>query len=160
MKKLLLVVDVQNDFINDDTKVLLHKISNLIDSNKFDKIAFTRFINCNKSRFFKDLHYKRCLTKKGTAIAIDTKDYKIFNKTTYTALTEELRKYLKKEKIDQIYLCGLDTNACILETALDLFEQDYDFYILKDYCMSSSSKKLHNNAINNLKVLVGDKRIV
>lgn len=64
MKKLLLVVDVQNDFINDDTKALLHKISNLIDSNKFDKIAFTRFINCNKSRFFKDLHYKRCLTKK------------------------------------------------------------------------------------------------
>lgn len=36
MKKLLLVIDVQNDFINDNTKDYVTKIEELIVSNKYD----------------------------------------------------------------------------------------------------------------------------
>ena len=49
MNRLLLVIDVQNDFINEHTKNILTKIKELVDSNKYDLTAFTRFINDEKN---------------------------------------------------------------------------------------------------------------
>ena len=43
--EILVVVDVQNDFINEHTKDTLIKIKELVNSNKYDLTAFTRFIN-------------------------------------------------------------------------------------------------------------------
>ena len=42
---LLLVIDLQNGFINEFTKSSIIDIKELIDSNRFDKVVFTRFIN-------------------------------------------------------------------------------------------------------------------
>ena len=49
MNKLLLVIDVQADFINENTKPILNEFIELIDSKKYNKIAFTRFINDKNS---------------------------------------------------------------------------------------------------------------
>lgn len=59
-----------------------------------------------------------------------------FDKKIYTAVNDELKDYIRENDISQIYLCGFDTDACIQKTAIDLFEQNYDVYVLKDYCMS------------------------
>ena len=32
----------------------------------------------------------------------------------------------KENKIKDIYLCGIDTDACVLKTAIDLFENNYN----------------------------------
>ena len=76
MKKLLLVIDVQNDFINGNTEEVLPKIKELVNSDKYDLIAFTRFINDENSIWYKKLHYKGCMTKEGQEIVIDTKKHK------------------------------------------------------------------------------------
>lgn len=160
MKKLLLVIDFQNDFINDNTKDYVNKIEELINSNKYDEIVFTKFINNENSKWYKELNYKGCIDKQGQDIVIDTQEYKIFEKTSYSALNNELRKYIKENDIEQIYLCGFDTDACVQKTALDLFENNYDVYILKDYCMCSRGVELHNIIINNLKRLIGKDKII
>lgn len=133
MNRLLLVIDVQNDFINEHTKNILTKIKELVDSNKYDLTAFTRFINDENSIWYKKLNYKGCMTKEGQAIAINTKNNKVFDKNIYTAVNDELKKYIQKNNISKIYLCGFDTDACVQKTAIDLFEQNYDVYVLKDY---------------------------
>ena len=160
MKKLLLVLDVQNDFINDNTKDYVTKIEELIVSNKYDEIVFTKFINNENSKWYKELNYKGCIDKQGQDIVIDTQEYKIFEKTIYSALNNELRKFIKENDIEQIYLCGFDTDACIQKTALDLFENNYDVYVLKDYCMCSKGVELHNIIINNMKRLIGKDKII
>ena len=160
MKKLLLVLDVQNDFINDNTKDYVTKIEELIVSNKYDEIVFTKFINNENSKWYKELNYKGCIDKQGQDIVIDTQEYKIFEKTIYSALNNELRKFIKENDIEQIYLCGFDTDACIQKTALDLFENNYDVYVLKDYCMCSKGVELHNIIMNNLKRLIGKDKII
>lgn len=133
MNRLLLVIDVQNDFINEHTKNILTEIKELVDSNKYDLTAFTRFINDENSIWYKKLNYKGCMTKEGQAIAINTKNNKVFDKNIYTAVNDELKKYIQKNNISKIYLCGFDTDACVQKTAIDLFEQNYDVYVLKDY---------------------------
>lgn len=160
MKKLLLVIDVQKDFINDNTKDYINKIENLINSDKYDDIAFTKFINNENSKWYNELKYNGCMDKQGQDIVIDTQEYKIFEKEIYSSLNDEFRKYIKENNISQIYLCGFDTDACVQKTALDLFENDYDVYILKDYCMSNARMELHNVIINNLIRLIGKDRIV
>lgn len=160
MKKLLLVIDVQKDFINEHTKNTLKKIKELVNSNRFDLTVFTRFINDENSTWYKKLNYKGCMTKEQQEIALDTKDYRIFDKRIYSALNTELKEFIKENHIDEIYLCGFDTDACVQKTALDLFEQNYEVYILKDYCMSHKGDETHKLYINNMKRLIGKGRII
>lgn len=160
MKSLLLIVDLQKSFVNDKTRKLSIKIEQLIESDKFDLIAFTRFINSEESLWVNKLNFKGCLTEEEKQIVIDTKDYKVFDKSIYTALNKELREYIKENNIDKIYLCGLDTNACVLKTAVDLFENNYNVYVLQDYCMSNNGIKYHKFAIDNLKILIGKDSIL
>ena len=75
-------------------------------------------------------------------------------------MNEELEKYINKNNIDEIYLCGLDTDACVYKTALDLFENNYDVYVLKDYTMSHKGVELHNVFIDNLKRLIGENKVI
>ena len=130
MKKLLLVIDVQNDFINDHTKNTLIKIKELVNSNNYDLVAFTRFINDEDSIWYKKLNYKGCMTKEQQKIVIDTENNKIFDKKIYTAVNDELKDYIRENDISEIYLCGFDTDACVQKTAIDLFEQNYEVYVL------------------------------
>ena len=160
MSKLLLVIDVQKDFINENTSKTLRKINMLVDSKKYDIIAFTRFINDEDSVWYKELNYKGCMTKEQQEIVIDTKNYKVFDKRIYTALNEELKQFIAENNIKEIYLCGFDTDACVQKTALDMFEQNYDVYILKDYCMSHIGEETHNTYINNMKRLIGRDRVI
>lgn len=160
MSKLLLVIDVQKDFINENTSKTLRKINMLVDSKKYDIIAFTRFINDEDSVWYKELNYKGCMTKEQQEIVIDTKNYKVFDKRIYTALNEELKQFIAENNIKEIYLCGFDTDACVQKTALDMFEQNYDVYILKDYCMSHIGEETHNTYINNMKRLIGKDRVI
>ena len=158
--KLLVVIDVQNDFINKNTKKILEKIEELINSKQYENVVFTKFINNKDSRFYNDLQYKGCLTEKGIELAIKHNELIVFEKTTYTALTEQLKIYINKNEINNIYLCGFDTEACVLKTALDMFEKEYNVFILKDYCMSGAGQEMHNNAIEIIKRTIGKKRII
>ena len=160
MSKLLLVIDLQNDFINNNTKCVLDKIEKLIDSNNYENIVFTRFINNEDSIYYKKLNSRLFLTEQGRSIAIDTRNYKVIDKIVYSAMNEELEKYINKNNIDEIYLCGLDTDACVYKTALDLFENNYDVYVLKDYTMSHKGVELHNVFIDNLKRLIGENKVI
>ncbi len=83
-----------------------------------------------------------------------------FDKKIYTAVNDELKDYIRENDISQIYLCGFDTDACIQKTAIDLFEQNYDVYVLKDYCMSHAWKEIHDLYIQNLSRLIGKNKII
>lgn len=160
MKKLLLVIDVQKEFINEYTGEVLNRIKKLINSKEYDIVAFTRFINDEKSVFYKKLKYRGCMNLEQQEIAIETGKWRVFNKRTYTLVNEEFKNYIKDNKIDEIYICGFDTDACVQKTALDLFEQEYNVFILKDYCMCYRGYELHEATINNLKRLIGRDSII
>ena len=159
-KTLLLVIDVQNSFVNENTKPILKKIEDLVKSKKYDDVVFTKFINNENSIWYKKLNYRKCLNDEQRQIAVDTLNYKVFEKYIYSALTDELINYIKENNFNKIYLCGFDTDACVYKTALDLFEKGYDVSVLKDYCMSHKGVELHNIMINNLKRLIGEKNII
>ena len=80
MNNLLLVIDLQENFINNNRKNVPNSIKKLIDSNIANHIVFTKFINYDSSNFYKILNYKDCMNEKDRKIVIKTKDYKIIKK--------------------------------------------------------------------------------
>ena len=68
--------------------------------------------------------------------------------------------YKKENEIEQVYLCGIDTDACVIKTAIDLFENNIDVKVIENCCMSHSGKKYHNYAIKILKKLIGKESII
>ena len=160
MNKLLLIIDLQKDFINEYTQFLPKKISELIERNDYKNVVFTRFINDKNNVCYKRLKYTGCIEESGKKIVIDTQNNEIVDKSTYTALTENIIKYIKNNKIDEIYLCGIDTECCVLKTAFDMFENLYNVYVLKDYCASIHGTEVHNNAIKLLERNIGKEYII
>lgn len=159
-KALLLIIDVQKNFINDNTKKIPNKITNLINKNHFDYIAFTKFINDEISNFYKILNYKGCINENDRKIVLDTQNNKVFTKRIYTAVNDEFKTYIKENEIEKVYLCGIDTDACVLKTAIDLFENNIDVKVIENCCMSHSGKRYHNYAIKMLKKLIGKESII
>ena len=157
---LLLIIDLQQAFINKNTKLIVNKINNLIEKNNYNNIVFTRFINDNNSIFVNKLNYTDCIFEDSKKIVINTKDNFVIDKKIYSALTDELKKYINDNKINNIYLCGIDTECCVLKTAFDLFENGYNVYVLKDYCACTHGKKRHNNAIEILKRNIGSQYVI
>lgn len=160
MNSLLLVIDLQKNFINENTKSVPDNISNLINTNRFDYVVFTKFVNDINSQFYKILGYKGCLNTEDRRIVIDTNNNKIIEKKIYTALNQELVQFIKEKNIGIIYLCGIDTDACVLKTAIDLFENNYNVKVIEDCSMSHSGIEFHEYAIKMLEKLIGKPNVV
>ena len=158
MNTLLIIIDLQKDFINSNTKHIINKITELEKKYKF--IVFTKFINNKDSIYVKKLNYHGCITEDSQKIVINTNNNKIINKTIYSAYNNELINYIKDNNIDELHLCGIDTDACALKTALDLFENGYDVKVIEDCSMSHSGIEYHNSAIKMLKKLIGNQNII
>ena len=84
----------------------------------------------------------------------------MFEKNVYSSLSKEVKTYIEDNRISEIYLCGIDTECCILKTAFDLFEQNYNVYVLKDYCACIYGINRHNNALEILERNIGKEFII
>lgn len=69
-------------------------------------------------------------------------------------------KYFWENNINYIYLCGIETDACVMKTAVDLFENGLNVKVIEKYCMSHSGKKFHKSAIKMLKKLIDNKSVI
>ena len=157
---LLLVIDFQKEFINENTSHSITELNDLVNSNKYDKVLFTRFINSPENPVYKKANWKGCITEDSIEIPIDTSNNKVIDKSTYTAYNSELIKYIKDNNIDNIYIAGFDVDCCVFVTALNLFENNYNTYILKDYVYSCVSEELKEEVLTILGRCIGDSYII
>lgn len=159
MSSCLVIIDVQNGFLTKDTEFVADKILNLIDDRNFDYIVGTQFFNYNGSPFTRLLDWKGCMS--GNAIKMDDRLYekcnKVFLKSTYSCFTEDFIGYINSKKVSKLYFVGIDTDCCVLKSAVDAFERNLDFEVLLDYCASTGGIDSHNAGVAVLKRLIGNK---
>jgi len=151
-KNALIIIDMQNYYINKHTKSLPKKILKFTDKNKFDHILFTKFVNTKNSNFIKVFNWKKMMSSPEIDIhktfsKLITKN-NVFKKNTYSVFkSKELTKYLNSNNIKNIFLCGLDEDACILASAYEGFDLGYKINVLTDLTMSHCGKKFENAAL-------------
>lgn len=179
--KILIVVDMQNDFIDGalgtkEAQGIVSKVSSLVEmyKEKGYPVIFTRDThskNYLNTREGKRLPIKHCV--KGTSGweitgSIDTNNCTVINKPTFgykrlpNIVVDELKNYLKKnnienklrlKNIDEIVLVGLCTDICVISNAMLLKTAfpDNDISVLKDLCAGVTAKT-HQNALNAMEM--------
>lgn len=146
--KNIIIVDMQKGFINDNNRHIIEKINSYLKNNTFDNIIYTKYVNYEGSPFVKILDWHAMKVPEEQEFCVDfINGATIIPKVGYGVKQEDILK-LKKLNIDEIEVCGTDTDACVLAVAFQLFDNGIKPIILKDLCASSSSNiEMHNMAI-------------
>lgn len=154
MKKALLIVDVQTGFINKHTNHLPKLVEKL--QYDFDNVFIAKFHNEKGSCFENLLDWDGM--QKGTDevdLAFAMKyGAKIFSKNKYSKYLDEMGDF------DEIYLCGICTDICVLKTALDLFEKGIRPVVYEDLCASTAGDVLHKAGLDILRRNIGERQVV
>jgi nicotinamidase-related amidase len=98
-KTAIVVIDLQNAFVNDNDKALVQKIRKHLENHKYDFVIFSKFVNKPDSNFVKKLGWSRCKDSPETDLAINpseiSKNAKVFEKHTYSIFkSKEFRNFL------------------------------------------------------------------
>jgi nicotinamidase-related amidase len=82
---------------------------------------------------------------------------KIIEKHTFDAFFEtELRGYLRFKQIDTLYIAGVETNVCVLCTALSALSNGFKTTILED-CVTTSQPELQAPTLQIIEVAKGQR---
>lgn len=168
MKKCLIVVDYQNDFV---TGSLGFKKAEQLDDRIAEKIEKYRSENWEIVFTF-DTHEENYLnTNEGRNLPVEhcikgTDGHKLYGKTANMLKqsdkcfykpsfgSAELFEYLKAEKFDIVELCGVVTNICVIsnavlaKTALPEAEVSVD-----SACVASNDDSLNKSALDVMQSL-------
>lgn len=166
MKNALLVIDVQEYFISDSAKDIPGKIKDFIESHNFDFIFFFKFVNDTNSNWVKILKWSKMLKDEETEIDSELEpflkeDNVFIKKTAFSVFSvDNFRKALKENKIKDLFICGLDTDACVYVSALEAFARGFDVKVVEDLCAASHGKEYHLTAIKLLEHNIGKSTVV
>lgn len=156
MKSAIVVIDVQNYFVNEHTKDIPEMIARFLSENRFDFILFTKFVNREGSNFFKLLNWKKCVGSPDTDIHHSLEKFvrtdNLFDKASYSIFKSDgIDNFLKRNQITKLFLCGIDIDACVLASAFDAFDLGYEIEVLTDLSLSHSGERLDNAALEIIK---------
>lgn len=164
-QKVLLVVDMQNDFVDGALAVpnaqdIIQPMQAMLDSESFDLIVFTQDWHPNHHSSFKenggpwprhcvigtkgadfidelDTDYADLILRKGQNVKIDS--YSAFmdnGKKTETGLYGYLATRRVNGPSSQIYICGLAKDFCVKWTAEDALLTQARVYVMNDLTKS------------------------
>lgn len=158
---LLLVVDVQNGFVSEETEPVVSKIAALLSTKKFTNVVFTKYCNVDSSPFEKYLNWSELKTEQEQSLVPELKQFatQVFSKTAYTSITDEMKAYLEHNGIETVYIAGIDTDCCVLMSAVDIFQMGLRPIVLADYCASNGGVAFHTAALLVLTRLIGENQI-
>jgi nicotinamidase-related amidase len=149
----LIIVDVQNCFINGNSKHILEKIKGKIPD--YSEVVFTRFVNHEGSNFAAH-GYHKCKDEEEssihTVLAEIAKEHPVFTKHTFSALKAGgIVEYLKQKDINEVHICGTDTEACIMASAYEAFDLGFRVRVLYELCASGNGEEFHEAGIKILR---------
>lgn len=167
MKKILLVIDMQNGFLESEhTKNLIPQIEELLKINTFDIVIGTRFLNAPNSIYEKLFGWKKLESKEEIAIPesllkyMDYVEDKFIYNCVHTSFLQRLCQLNDGQLPTQVYLAGVDTDCCVLSIATSLFEHNIRPVVLTKYCASNGGIESHNAGILCMKRLIGEAQLV
>jgi len=165
MKKVLVVVDMQKDFISGalgtkEAEAVVDNVAEVIRT--FDgEVIFTRDTHTDKyleTQEGRNLPVSHCiidsdgwqLDKK--LASLRTEPVKIFDKPTFGSVA--LAEYLKEnEELESVTLIGLCTDICVISNALLIkaFLPEVEIMVMEN-CCAGVTPKSHENALEAMKM--------
>lgn len=163
----LVVIDVQNGFLTEHSRPVVPAIVDLVRrwQTAGGDTIFTRYLN------FPGSQYERLMgwTELRDSPAIDLVDElaphaekatAIVDKTIYSLFNDEGSVLVKEHGWTDLYICGIDTNSCVLKTAVDAFERGLAPWIVVDASASHSGPDVHDAGLLVARKFIGEAQLV
>lgn len=165
----LLIVDVQNGFVNKNSEHILPGLIEL--ATQWASIGWpiymSQFTNFPGSQWENLIGWHRLEEEKDIALheslALISSKATVFRKRTYTCLVDPFRSDLKRHGWSEVVICGIATDGCVLATAKDLFEFEEHRVrpiVLKDLCASHAGDEVHREGLHLIERFIGRNQII
>ena len=168
MKSCLLVIDMQHEFkdgclscgmVKND---FIERVKQLIEycRKKGTEIIYTQhLVKADKSdaeKYEDDPCY--CIEGTRKAEIFDevrpVGKEKVFRKNRISGLYKTgLEEYLRQKGYEEIIICGVMTNCCVRQTALELQIRDFKIVVIND-CCATSDKRIHDFTLDDMQNIV------
>ena len=167
-KPVLVVVDAQNGFITEHSQPVIPVIADLVRRWQAANgdVVFSRYLNYPGSPFERLIGWTE-MSNHGpeTEIVTELATYvgphtPVVDKYIYTLFTPEGTHLVEERGWTDLYICGIDTDICVLKTAADAFEHNLTPWILKDACASHAGPKAHAAGLFIASRFIGPNQII
>ena len=163
MKHAFIVIDVNKYFLKSAPDDLALRIAEHISGSNYDLVVFATFKNKADSNFAVSLNWTKCGSAEDAALPEVFNDFindqNVFEKPTYSAFAQtSLHAYLQQNQIEELTLCGIDTDACVLATAFSAFDLGYVTNVNFDLTYSNNDLEEAAQAIIKESILPQDKQ--
>ncbi len=186
MQRPLVVNDVQRGNITEYNRFISAGIASIVKAELFNPIIFTRYVNSSDSPAKRFLNFEQMKDFGDAGMAPEISEVMggktppldkaetvdlgenfgakrfLITKSIYTCFTPEFEELVADLSLDNtgIYFVGAGTESVILKSALDCFERGIEPIVLAQYCGSSRGLGYHEKALEILKQLIGEERVI
>lgn len=166
-KPVLVVVDVQNGFVTEHSKPAVPVIVELVRRWQAagGDLVFSRYLNYPDSPFERLIGWTRMADAPETDLVAELapfvgSDTPVIDKCVYTLFTPEGIELITERGWTDLYVCGIDTDMCVLKTAVDAFERNLTPWVIEDACASHSGPEAHAAGLLVVRRFIGAGQVV
>ncbi|MEU9418396.1 isochorismatase family cysteine hydrolase [Streptomyces sp. NPDC048272] len=150
----LLVIDVQRGFVNEHSRDIVPAVVRLVDGWRAAgaPVVFTRFHNAPGSPYETISGWKRLRTAEEQAFVealgpfIDDTAL-VIDKGQASVFTPEGSQLIQDSGWSDLVLCGIDTDACVYDSATAAYQRGHRPWVVTDACASSGGSQYHEAAL-------------
>ncbi|TLS45702.1 cysteine hydrolase [Streptomyces montanus] len=150
----LLVIDVQQGFVNRHSRGVLPAIARLIEGWRAAgaPVVLSRFHNKPGSPYETITGWTRLRTPEEQALAAELAPFAdeaaaVIDKDQASVFTPEGAQLIRDAGWTDLVLCGIDTDACVYDSARDAYHNGYRPWIVTDACASTGGPQYHDAAL-------------
>lgn len=161
---LFLIIDMQNGFMNQYTEHLVDKMARFQSRISGNVItAGTRYVNHEHTACYVFEGWKSCMAGSEEAEIVPElrgSMTRVFDKDKYSCWNDEMKQFIRDNKIDKVYFAGVNTGCCVLHSAFDFYNDLVDCSVIEDLCGSTSGIREHEAALIVLRSCITEERVV
>ncbi len=150
----LLVIDVQQGFVNEHSRDVVPTVVRLVDGWRAvgAPVVFTRFHNAPGSPYEMISGWKRLRTAEEQAFVEELAPFiddsaLVIDKGQASVFTPEGSQLIRDADWGDLVLCGIDTDACVYDSATAAYQRGYRPWVVTDACASSGGSQYHDAAL-------------
>jgi nicotinamidase-related amidase len=147
----LIVVDAQVGFVTEHSETTMPVIADLLHQwqSAGGASVLTQFVNAEGSPYVRLIGWSE-LMPGDAGVELDSRvaplarhATEVIRKSHYSALTDTVKDLVEAHGWQDIYIAGLDTESCVLATALAAFESDLTPWVVTDAVASHAGPEAH-----------------
>lgn len=163
---MLVVVDAQVGFLQGTTVTIIPRIKRLL--RRFAAVGapvvFSRYHNYPGSLYEQLLHWYRVRDDRDVRLVPDLDEWAahgtVIDKTGYTVFVEDMDKLIAATARTDVVLCGVDTETCVLKSAVDAFERGLLPWVVQDACASNGGTAMHRLGLRLARRFIGPAQVL